>query len=207
MQARIIQTPDGPIRISGEEMAWIGDDSRLQKLKALIVPPRDFNWPRMPVYSDDTLEKVCERWAKMYPTEANAMLADAKAKFTDLKNEKGFSTLKLMAAWGSVPDMIFFAMKHIDEDYWNKDAVKHFEQFRMIMPKLCTSCSLGYRQGVATIINPKETKDDTNSRKESQSWPIDDLQRRNDNIRKSFKKRRSVRRRNSGKLERLKLRN
>ena len=137
-------TQNGVITISAKEMEWIDEEKiRRNELLALIVPPRNRRWNRMPVFKTDTLQTLIDRWLKMYPTEAMGLLAEAKLQFDDQLNQNGMSEEKLIQKLMSVPDMIYWGMYHIDNQYWNKNNLSGYRKFKELLPVFCSKTYVG----------------------------------------------------------------
>jgi len=202
MQPHVIFTPQGPISLTAEEMSWIGGKDNITKLKGLVVCPRNYRLPRMPVFDDDTLEKVIDRWAKMYPSEASGMIAEAKTKASECDHSEKFSVLKLTMKLASVPDMVYFAMKHLDSDFWDKNNFKNWNEFFRLMPIMSTGSQVGYKIGNVGIIKSKGELDDKSRKEKTISGVVNDCEERNSNPGKGPEKRKGDSGRNSGELER-----
>jgi hypothetical protein len=188
-QPKVLVTQNGLITISAEEMEWIDEEKiRKDELIALIVPPRNNRWCRMPVYKYDTLQTVAERWVRMYPSESSAMIAEAKAHFAGQLNENGMSQEKLVQKLLTVPDMIYWAMYHIDSDFWNKNNMTAYNKFKELLPVLASKCSIGKASVNYSMkeIEIKRGKNDQSEGQKPETIIKHDSEGRNNNIRKGI---------------------
>lgn len=168
----VLFTEGGTIVLTAEEMSWIGADN-VTKLRGIIPCPRNLRWPRMPVFVDDTLEKVIDRWAKMYPTEASGMIAEAKQKASECDHAEKFSALRLAMKLAAVPDMVYWAMKHLEPDFWDKNNFSNWNNFFRLMPVMCTGAQVGYKIGnVGTIKEIKGASNDKGRKDVKESKPV-----------------------------------
>jgi len=91
-----------------------------------------------PVYLNDTLETVVERFAKMYPIVAKELITEVEEMRKTLYNENAMSRdLAVIRFASKIPVPVYYAMKFLDDNYWDyKLGLKHYRQFVNLYPKL-----------------------------------------------------------------------
>jgi hypothetical protein len=89
-----------------------------------------------PVFSNDTLESIVDRYIKLYPTESKSMVNEFQLRIKD--NETGFSRRKLMKLDCSIPARIKNACKHLDRNFWDVNNGANVDRFKALCPKLAT---------------------------------------------------------------------
>ena len=89
-----------------------------------------------PIFSNDNLESIVERYLKLYAFEAKLVLADFQESIKE--NETGFSKEKLMKLRTRIPARIHEACKALSPNFWNVDNGKNIDRFIALCPKLAT---------------------------------------------------------------------
>lgn len=105
---------------------------------AMIVHPVNDRLPSFPVFNDDTLKSVVDRYFKMYPTEGAAIIEEIK----DLDDRKGWSKEKSIMLMAKIPSIVYYAMMHLDETFWKKDNFSNMRAFRQLCPYLSSEAKL-----------------------------------------------------------------
>ena len=90
-----------------------------------------------PLFLNDTIETIIDRYFKIYPIEAKASLEQVK----DLSQDHGWTDLRTMKLSSSMPAILFHALRRqFPEDFVNKHEIdKILRKIAVIAPKFFTS--------------------------------------------------------------------
>jgi len=94
-----------------------------------------------PIFSNDNLETIVDRYNRLYPIEATQMVKEFQAKIAG--NESGWSKDGLLKLRCSVPATIYAACKALtplNKEFWTEKEVKHFCNY-------CSKLSTKSREG------------------------------------------------------------
>ena len=84
-----------------------------------------------PVFSQDTVKRLVDRYVKLYPNEAKIMIKSFA--------EKGkWTGARLMMLRSSMPPRLYQAGQMIDKQYWDINDGEHLNEYEAYCPKLTT---------------------------------------------------------------------
>jgi hypothetical protein len=111
----------------------------LLQIKALENDPRQKyihieNNKVFPVYENDTLETILNRYVYTFPEEAKAMISEMKEEKDNAIAENGMSELRTIRKVTSIPAIIYTACMRFDQNFW-KDK-NNIMRFKILCPKL-----------------------------------------------------------------------
>ena len=89
-----------------------------------------------PVFSNDNLESILNRFARMYPLESACMVDQFKTDFED--NESGWTKGGSMKMSMRMPNLIKCCGMAISQDFWTSNNGANLRKFKELCPKLVT---------------------------------------------------------------------
>ena len=96
-----------------------------------------FEGKYFPIYIyKDNLESLVNRFANYYPDMTKLMVEDVSNCLAENGGYDGISKEKLVGLLARIPHPVYFGMKTINVDYWNKAYPEHMRKFVELCPKL-----------------------------------------------------------------------
>jgi hypothetical protein len=89
-----------------------------------------------PVFVQDTVETLVNRYVKLYPTEGKVMLKSFQDDFNG--NEAGWTKAKLLKMDARMPQKIHTAGQCLDRQFWQLNDGENYKKFKKLCPKLAS---------------------------------------------------------------------